>query len=218
MKILQKQVTVLIVEDHQLVTDALSAALSENSDIRVLASARTVAEALDVVERFPADIVLMDYRLPDGDGVSAGRQMMALHPQLRVIMVTGVQSDDVFADVLTAGFAGCVSKGDDLDRLSDAIFAAAAGMAAWSPDLLIRATRARTSQLKGTDLSRRERQVVQLLSEGVPSAEMVALLNISANTLRNHVQNAMEKLDSHTRLEAVATARRLGIVEDRTVA
>jgi two-component system nitrate/nitrite response regulator NarL len=207
-------IAVLIVEDHRLVKDALAAALEETPGITVIGTAASRAETLSGEAHHRADVVLMDYRLPDGDGVTLGRQIMATNPRVRVILVTGSQSDEVFLDALRAGFAGCVSKTDDLEHLATCIDAAHRGMAAWSSDLLQRATRAQQAALMGEGVTRRERAVLSQLATGDTNEVIAERLHISGHTLRNHVQNAMEKLGCHTRLDAVLTARRLGVIED----
>ena len=208
-------ITVLIVEDHRLVTDALTAALAETQTIDVIGTAASAAEALASPSHRLADVVLMDYRLPDSNGIDVGRAIMRDNPQARIILVTGSQTDEVFLEALRSGFAGCVSKSDDLHHLADCIRAAHAGMAAWSADLLMRATRAQQAAASVEALTRREREVLAQLATGDSSEEIVERLHISMNTLRNHVQNAMEKLGCHTRLDAVLTAQRLGVIETR---
>jgi DNA-binding NarL/FixJ family response regulator len=207
---------VLVVEDHTMVAEMIASTLARESDIVVKGSVRTAAEAATAVDADHIDVVLMDYRLPDGDGISAARAIRATHPRTRVVIVTGEDSDHLLTDALKAGCAGYLNKSEGVAMLATAVRGAHAGATAVSPDMLAQVmTSAEQARSRaGPDgLSERELEVLRLLAEGLPNGGIADRLFISVNTVRNHTQNILDKLGAHSKLEAVTTAIRAGLVD-----
>ena len=212
-------IRVLFVEDHRLLAEALSALLGREPDIEVVGVAGTVAQA-KTMARDRLDVVLMDYRLPDGTGAEATRAIKARWPAARVVMVTALTDDETILESIQAGADGYLTKDRAAEEVVQAVRAAHAG-----ETLLPRAViadiarRVALARERGDDrplvdpLTPRELEVLRSLTEGLSTPEICDRLFISPNTLRTHVQNIMGKLRVHSKLEAVAFALRLRLVE-----
>jgi DNA-binding NarL/FixJ family response regulator len=204
---------ILLVEDHQMVAEGIVELVGAEPDLEVVGVEGTVAGATDAASRLRPDVVLMDYRLPDGDGVEATRRIRAAVPSAAVVMVTSVASESVLLGAIDAGCAAFVLKDSPVQDVIDATRAAGRGEAVIAPSLLARLLpRLRRTAAPATALTDREQQVLELLVEGHSSQAIADRLFLSMNTVRNHVQNVLVKLGAHSRLEAVATAVRTGLV------
>jgi DNA-binding NarL/FixJ family response regulator len=213
-------IRVMIVDDHQLLTDALGQLMGRESDFEVVGVARGVAETRALLERVSPDVVLMDYRLLDGTGVDAARLVKARRPAARVVMLTGVHDDETILESIQAGADGYLTKDRLFIEVVEAVRAAHDGEILLPRevvvDLAARVSLARgrgPAPTPGEQLTPRELEVLRALAEGLPSPAICERLVIAPNTLRTHVQNIMGKLQVHSKLEAVATALRLGLVE-----
>lgn len=214
-----RTIRVLLVDDHQLLTDSLARVLAAEPDIDVVGVAATVAEAKRFA-RQRMDVVLMDYRLPDGTGADAARAIKGRWPSARVIMLTAVQDDSTILDSVQAGADGYVTKDRAVDDVVDAVRRAAAGETLLPRSVILgiahRVADARERQARQPTLeplTSRELEVLRALAEGLASPDISARLSISKNTLRTHVQNIMMKLHVHSKLEAVTVALRHRIIE-----
>jgi DNA-binding NarL/FixJ family response regulator len=207
-------VRVVICDDHRLVAEGLVMLLDAQPDVEVVGMAENVAEVRRLTSSRRPDVVLMDYALPDGDGVSATALIKADHPEVTVVMLTSFVDEDVLVGAIEAGCSGYVTKAKGGDELITAVRLAAEGEALVSADMLARLLpRLRRSHRGiGADLSARERQVLDLLADGVSKEAIADRLVLSTNTVRNHIQNLLVKLGAHSRLEAVATATREGLI------
>lgn len=207
-------ISVLVVDDHTMVANMIASTLAAEPDIDVRAHVGTTAEAIAAVDSGHIDVVLMDYRLPDGNGVSAAKTIRNSHPRTRVVIVTGEENDHLLTDALKAGCAGYLKKSEGVETLATAVRGAHAGATVVSPEMLAHVmTSAERTRSDPDALSERELDVLGLLSRGLSNAEIGELLFISVNTVRNHTQGILEKLDAHSKLEAVTTAIRMGLVE-----
>jgi DNA-binding NarL/FixJ family response regulator len=210
-----KPVRVLLCDDHDVLTEGLAAVL-EARGLDVVAVVNKGADALDAVARTEPDVVLMDYQLPDQDGVSVTKAIKGAHPDVQVVLLTSSTDDRVLVEALEAGASGYVTKHKGSAEVVDAVAAAAAGEVVVSPDMLARLLPRLSPQPQaqrlGGDLTRRESEVLGLMAEGATNEEVADRLFISRNTVRNHVQNILTKLGAHSRLEAVVIATRTGLV------
>ena len=215
------QINVLLVEDHRLMFEGLSSLLTEYSDINVLGVATTVADAVAKASLLKPDLVLMDYRLPDGDGAQASERIRSLLPDTAILFLSADPSEASMMRAVEAGASGYVSKGASAEELVNSIRKAAEG-----EFLLEAATMARLleqrhqSQQKATeqrrlisDLTPREHDVLRLMARGLDNHEISDELGIGYGTVRGHVRGVLEKLGSHTRLHAVAAARKAGLLD-----
>lgn len=214
-----KRIRVLLVEDHQLLGDALSALLRWEPDMEIVGVAGTVADAR-VMSRDRLDVVLMDYRLPDGTGAEATRAVKARWPGARVVMVTAITDDETVLEAIQAGADGYVTKDRAAEDVVKAVRAAHAGETLLPRSVIVEiARRVATARERGDErapvesLTPRELEVLRALTAGRSTPEICEQLFIAPNTLRTHVQNIMSKLHVHSKLEAVAFALRHRLVE-----
>ncbi|HET7169094.1 MAG TPA: response regulator transcription factor [Candidatus Limnocylindrales bacterium] len=209
----------LLVDDHHLLTDSLARLLDAEPDIEVIGVAGTVAEAKRLSGK-RMDVVLMDYRLPDGTGAEATRVVKRRWPGARVVMLTAVQNDETVLESIQAGADGYLTKDRAVEDVVATVRSASAGETLLPRSVILGlARRVADARDKPTDrpafesLTGRELEVLRALSEGLPSADISERLDISRNTLRTHVQNIITKLGVHSKLEAVSVALRHRIVE-----
>ncbi len=214
-----RPIRVLLVDDHHLLTDSLARLLDAEPDIEVVGVAGTVAEAKRLSSR-RMDVVLMDYRLPDGTGAEATRHVKRRWPGARVVMLTAVQNDETVLESIQAGADGYLTKDRAVEDVVATVRSASAGETLLPRSVIIGlARRVADARDKPADrpafesLTGRELEVLRALAEGLRSADISERLEISRNTLRTHVQNIMTKLGVHSKLEAVTVALRHRIVE-----
>lgn len=209
-------VRVLLVEDHDMVARGLEAALGSEDDIEVVGRAASADGGVARYAQLDPDVVVMDYRLPDGSGTDATRRIREKDPDAVVLLLTGFDDSGVVAAALDAGCSGFVTKDASIDNLAGAIRSVARGAAVFPAGQLARALRPATREPQvGADLTSREREVLTLLAEGASTDEIARLLFLSLHTVRNHVRNILAKLQARTKLEAVIVAARAGIVDLR---
>lgn len=218
-----KPIRVLLVDDQQILTDALSRLLMREGDIEVVGIAGTVQEARNLTQG-PLDVVLMDYRLPDGTGAEATRAIKARWPAARVVMLTALYDDDTILESIQAGADGYLTKDRAVAEVASAVRAAHAGETLLPRSVIMRiAQRVAEARDRGAEarpiepLTSREREILRALTEGLSSSEICDRLVIAPNTLRSHLQNIMGKLRVHSKLEAVAFALRHRLVEPPSV-
>jgi DNA-binding NarL/FixJ family response regulator len=205
---------VLIVDDHQMFSSSLSVVLEAESDLLVVGTANTLQQALAMVRSTLPDVVLLDQRLPEGDGVAAIGDILAARPQASVVMVTGTATDHALVSAIEAGAAGFVEKTRGVAEVVAAVRSAAAGEALVSPKLLARLLPRlrRGGHAEGPVLTEREREVLQHVAEGLSNAEIGERLSVSVHTVRNHIANISGKLGAHSKLEVLAIALRDGLL------
>jgi DNA-binding NarL/FixJ family response regulator len=206
---------VCIIDDHDMMADALALAL-DLAGIHVVGRAGTVADGLALIDLVDHDVLVCDFDLPDGDALAIIRRVAAAHPQLRVIVVTSLVDPSIAAEALAAGATGYLTKDQPLVDLVTAIRAAATGTTVIAPRLIgDMVTRLRRPQARlGDDLTNRERQALRLLALGNNVALIATSMDVSRNTARKYVQGVLDKMHAHTQLEAVAIARREGVLRD----
>ncbi|WP_090066697.1 response regulator transcription factor [Lentzea flaviverrucosa] len=203
---------VVLVEDHDMVAEAIGLAL-ERAGIEVIARASTVAAALAEASRGEPDVVLLDRRLPDGDGTSLIGEFVGLGA--RVLVLTGEATASVAARVAEAGGAGLILKSARLDELVEAVRRVAAGEVVFDPKLLAGVLDRLTGRVgvTGATLTARERETLALLADGAGTDQISTRLGVARNTARNHVQHVLDKLGASSKLEAVSIARREGLLD-----
>jgi DNA-binding NarL/FixJ family response regulator len=210
----QERIRILVVDDHDVFVQSLVRLLGSYSDLRIVGVAATVAAATEVAAGYKPDVVLMDFELPDGDGPAATRAVKALLPGVQVVMLTGRTDRHSFIRAISAGCAGFVAKTEGVERLVAAVRSAYAGedLAPLAELSELLASLPATSRGMGRDLSARELEVLSLMAAGLPNRRVAERLHVSLNTVRNHVQSILYKLDAHSRLEAVAVGVREGLI------
>jgi len=207
-------IRVVVIDDHEMFAQGLQAILSVDPGIEVVATAGTVEAGCAAARMHVPDVVLMDFELPDGDGATATERIKAELPQIQIVMVTSFDDETVLVRAIEAGCSGFITKHKAVQEVSSAVRAAHAGEALISPSMLARLLPRLRQNPRGlgADLTPREVEVLKLLSEGVSNQQIAEKLVLSMHTVRNHVQNVITKLGAHSKLEAVATAVREGII------
>jgi DNA-binding NarL/FixJ family response regulator len=207
-------IRVVVVDDHEMFAQGLTAVLGADPMIEVVATAGTVEAGLASARMHSPDVVLMDYELPDGDGATATQQIKAEVPQVQVVMVTSFDDEGILVRAIEAGCSGFITKHKAIQEVAAAVRAAHAGEALISPSMLARLLPKLRQNPKGlgSDLTAREVEVLKLLASGVSNQQIAEELVLSLHTVRNHVQNVITKLGAHSKLEAVATAVREGLI------
>ena len=205
---------VLVVDDHEILASSLQAVLDGEPELTCVGTAGTLRQARALIGTSAPDVLLLDHRLPDGDGVDAITELRALRPSLAVVVLTATTADSVLVAAIEAGAAGFISKSGSLSELTSAVRSAATGEAVISPDLLVRLLPRLRRNGRGNhqDLTEREREVLQLLAEGLSNAAIAQRLVVSVYTVRNHVSNLSSKLGAHSKLEVLSIAVRDGLL------
>jgi DNA-binding NarL/FixJ family response regulator len=201
---------ILLVEDHQMVGAAFRSVLAAVDGFDVVGTATTLGEAADMVGYLRPDVAVVDYRLPDGEVADHLPRLRASHPSMRVLVVTGWASARTVARSREAGADGLVSKSEPVEVFLGAVRRVAAGEQAFPPEAAI--VHSWDAPDATGQLTRREVEVLGLLSQGWRTSEIAQHLHLSVNTVRNHMTAILAKLGVHTRLEAVTEAMRLGII------
>jgi len=208
------EIEVVIVDDHRMFAESLARLLADEDHISVRGVASNRAEGLRLVEQFRPRVLLLDYHMPDADGVLVASEIKERWPETMIVMLTGNAEDQVLFSAIEAGCSGFFTKDRASSEVADAVRGAAAGEALISSEQLVRLLPRlnRSYRAPGADLTERELEVLNLLANGVTNKVIAAELFLSVNTIRNHVQSILTRLGAHSRLEAVATAVRQGII------
>ena len=208
---------VLIVDDHRLLSEAMRTVL-EAGGCQVVGLAATTTEAMEILGREPADAALVDLVLPDGDGISVGRQILAEFPGTKVVAFTSLDDAATVRQTVAAGFHGFVTKDVPIAEVVSYLHRILDGDVTLSPRAMPdRGGRRQPHEdayvaLVASQLTNREREVLRRLAEGQDADAMAAELSISSNTARAHIQSILTKLNVHSRLQAVAFAVRHRLV------
>lgn len=210
---------VLIVDDEHLLTEMLTEVIGGEPDMLVVGVAGTVAAATALAARQP-DVVLMDYRLPDGTGADATSAIKARWATARVVMLSALHDDETLMESIQAGADGFLTKESAIDDVVAAVRRAHAGEillpAAVIGEIAKRVADARASVVRpstGAPLTPRELAILRVLATGASTQAMCESLSVSPNTLRTHTEHILRKLGVHSKLEAVVFGLRHGLLE-----
>jgi DNA-binding NarL/FixJ family response regulator len=205
-----EEISVLIVDDHEVVREGLRLSLSRASHIRVIGEAGDGAAAVALVRRRKPDVVIMDVRMPEMDGLEATKEILKVEPDAAILIFTAFSERSLLARGLESGAKGYILKEAPHDTLLRAIERVAKGEGYIDPALMP----AFLSGKEGTDmLTAREREILQLLAHGMSNADVAAKLFISQETVKSHVRHILTKLEADTRTHAVAIALRDSIID-----
>jgi DNA-binding NarL/FixJ family response regulator len=207
-----RQIRILVVEDHDMVAEAIWMAFDRTDDLKVVARSASRAAALADTREHRPDVVLLDRRLPDGDGIEVIGELRAAAPGAQVLVLAGEATVPTAVRVAEAGGSGLILKADNLGQLENAVRRVHAGEMAFSKGMLDAALERLAGRRPATALTRREHEALALLGEGLRSTEISHRMGVAVNTARNHIQQVLRKLGAKSQLEAVATARREGLI------
>ncbi|MEA5361748.1 response regulator transcription factor [Amycolatopsis sp., V23-08] len=206
-------IRVVVADDQQAVREGLVALLGLLDDITVVASAANGREAVETLATHPADVVLMDLRMPELDGVAATRLIRRDHPGTAVVVLTTYADDTSIADALRAGARGYLTKDAGRAEIAAALRSAAAGQATFTAavsDRLVAALDGRPAPRAKAELpdglTAREAEVLGLIARGLTNTEIAAELFIGEATVKTHINNAFAKIGARHRAEAVRYA------------
>jgi DNA-binding NarL/FixJ family response regulator len=203
-----KKINVLVVDDHPLMRVGIAAIIDGRPGMTTVAQAGSGEEAVELYERHLPDITLMDLRLPRMSGVQTIRSIRRTHPQARFVVLTTYEGDEDIHQALEAGAQGYIIKGMPYDTLIDALERVHAG-GRFLPSPVKRALASRTPD---SDLSQRERQVLELLATGNSNKKISELLGITEATVKCHVSTILMRLNAVDRTQAVVSALQRGLV------
>ncbi len=206
-------VRVMIVDDHTMVRRGLSLFLKSYDDMLMVAEADGGEAAVELCASSQPEVVLMDMKMPGMDGVTATRLIHQKFPAVRIIALTSFKEANLIQSALQAGAIGYLLKDVTADELVRAIRSARAGRPSLSPEaaeVLVQASN--DPPRPGSDLTSREREVLELMTRGMNNTQIAAKLVVSPSTIKSHVSNILSKLGVASRSEAVAIAMRQGLV------
>ncbi|MDX1962456.1 MAG: response regulator transcription factor [Pirellulales bacterium] len=207
---------IMVVDDHEVVRLGLQSLLT-NTEIQIIAEAASGSSALAQLATITPDLVLMDILMPDGDGLSTLTRLKLDYPNLPVLMYSGFDNPTYIARAIALGASGFIHKTEDKTRLIAAILAAAAGDSLWSAEDYRRVgTGLAPLQIQSVadiPLTSREIEVLKQIAFGLTNKEIGRALNISYETVKEHVQNLLRKIGVADRTQAAVWAIRKGLVE-----
>src|SRR5918996_3375360 len=213
-------IKILVVDDHEVVRDGISVMMGRQQDFAVVGEASNGLEAIEKVQDLRPDVVLMDLRMSQMDGVQAMRRIRAEDASVKFIVLTTYDSDENIFDAIEAGAKGYLLKDASREELFQAIRAVhlgesliEPGVAAKALDRLAQLSRQANQHSVDSLLSKRETEVLQLMASGAPNKSIASTLSVSESTVKTHIANIFQKLDVNQRTEAVPKTMSLGIIK-----
>jgi DNA-binding NarL/FixJ family response regulator len=213
-------VRVLLVDDDELMRAGLQSVLSSDDTIEVVGEAGDGRAAAEAVRQLAPDLVLMDVRMPNMDGISATRAVLATNPDVKIVILTTFEEDEYIFGALNAGASGFLLKRTSPEELIGAIYTVAAGDSLLSPSVTRRVVERMaaepvadgSSSKRLEELTPREREVLELLGRGLSNSEIAAALVIEETTVKTHVKRILMKLHLRDRVQAVIFAYENGVI------
>jgi len=215
-------IRVLVVDDHALFRRGLEMVLAQEPDIEVVGEAGDGAEAVALATSSTPDIVLMDVRMPRRGGIDATTAIKSAVPSAKIIMLTISDEEGDLYDAIKAGAMGYLLKEIPIDEVAVAVRAVHGGQSLISPSMASKLLTEFASMVRQSDerqpldsprLTDREMEVLRLVAKGLNNRDIAKQLFISENTVKNHIRNILEKLQLHSRMEAVVYAVREKLLE-----
>jgi len=204
---------ILIIEDHLVVAEGLTALINHQADMKVVGNVGTVAECVPAAAELDPDVVLIDFRLPDGTGPDAAMAIRSLRPAAKMIFLTREDTDAARFAAVQSGASAFIHKSKAAADVVSTIRDVARGKMLITPRTiasLLAKRKSIESQLER--LTPREREVLRLLADGHPSRSIAAQMGISYTTVRTHIRSLGSKLAVHSKPEAIVKARELGLI------
>ncbi|MGG6264895.1 response regulator [Leptolyngbya sp. AN03gr2] len=205
-------IKLLLVDDQAIFCQGLAAILSLEPDLEVVGLGSDGQEAIALAEQFQPDIILMDVRMPHCDGVTATREIHDRYPWIRILVLSTFDEDEYIYQALQAGALGYILKNTPTNQIIDAIRALHRGVSQLGPTIAPKvfahlSAMLPTQSIESYQLSRRELEVLALLSQGKTNSEIAQLLFLSEGTVRNHISRILSQLGLHDRTQAALWAK-----------
>jgi DNA-binding NarL/FixJ family response regulator len=212
-------VRVFLVDDHEVVRRGVAALLSSESDIEIVGEAGSAEQALARIPAARPDVAVLDVRLPDGDGVGVCREVRSRMPEVACLMLTSFSDEEALFDAVMAGAAGYVLKQIHGQDLVSAVRTVASGQSLLDPrstaQMLQRLRERQTRKDPLAALSTQERQILELIGEGLTNRQIGERLFLAEKTVKNYVSNLFAKLDMRRRTQAAAFVAQLKAAQGR---
>lgn len=215
-----EKIKVLLADDQVLLRDSLKTIINMDTSLEVVATAANGREAVELAEKHQPQVVLMDIRMPEMDGVESIKNIKSKFPQIKVIMLTTFNDEEYIIEALSHGASGYLLKDIEIDKLIETIKDAAAGRTILPGDVAIKLaaglsklTQAKKSEIDISDLelSEREKEISSMLVQGFTNKQISMSLYISEGTVRNYISNIYSKINISDRTQAVLYLKERGI-------
>ena len=207
-----EHIRVLVVDDHPVVRQGLVAVLEDEHDLHVVGAVGSIGEALSVVRAREPEVLLLDLELPDVDGVSAIPRLLAARPGLAILVFTAYDTEERVLGAVRAGARGYLLKGASAEEITRGVRAVAAGSSYLEPRIARTVVAAVRSPRQISALSDREREVLRLVAEWLPTKQIARTLSITERTVKFHINSIFHKLGADNRAQAVALAAQRGLL------
>jgi two-component system, NarL family, response regulator DegU len=212
-------IRLMLADDHRMLREGLRRSMIDQG-FDVVGEARDGEEAIRLAEELRPEVILMDVTMPEVDGVEATRQIRAMLPEIKIVMLTMHADQEVLTSAIRAGASGYLVKDCSTEEIASAVRMAVGGETALSPQLaasMLDEVRRldRPSSDEERIVTRREEEVLQLIADGCSTSEVATNLFISGKTVKNHLASIYEKLEARDRTQAVLSAVRIGIIHLR---
>ena len=214
-------IKIILTDDHQIVRDCIKAMLSDMPGIQIIAQAGSGKELFDLLRTNNADVIILDIELPDMSGIDICRQIVAVYPEIRILILSMYTGEEFIFKAISEGAKGYLPKNTNREELVEAIRAVAENREYFSPVIseimlksYIQKAKSKNADYRDmTELSKREIEVLRMLAEGYPNTEIAEKLFISIRTVESHKSHIMQKLEIHTTVELVKFAIRNKLIE-----
>ncbi len=206
---------VVVVDDHRLFAEGLTRLLDVEDDIEVLGTGATGREAVTLVERLRPRVLLLDFDMPEGNGVVTATEIKARWPETMIVMISGSTDDSLLLRAIDAGCSGYLTKDRAASDVASAVRTVAAGEALLSPAAMARLLPRlpKSNRGMGSDLTERQLEVLAMLARGATNKTVAIAFSCSPEAARDEINGVISALGAHSTLEAVATAIREGVIE-----
>jgi DNA-binding NarL/FixJ family response regulator len=198
----------MVVDDHAIVRQGISDVLASDEDIEIVAIAKGGEEAVSLAAQWHPDVVLMDLSMPGMDGIEATRRTIDVSPAVKVVMLTSFAEPGHVNDALDAGAVGYILKDADADEIVRAVKAASRGEAPFSPRAAGALLSRRAQHRSAEDLTPREREVLELVGQGLANKQIARRLSIKEKTVKAHLSNVFQRIGVSDRTSAALWAER----------
>jgi two-component system response regulator DevR len=208
-----RKIRVFLVDDHELIRRGLRDCLEAEQDLVVVGEAATAGEAARLIPAIMPEVVVLDVRLPDGNGIEVCRDLRSLHPEIRFLILTTFSDDEALFDAIVAGADGYVLKDTRGDNLIESIRRVAEGQSLLDPavtkHVLARLRRFHEAADQLSVLTRQEREILDLIGKGMTNRQIAAEMHLAEKTVKNYVSGLLSKLGMSHRTEAAIYITRL---------